>query len=115
MSWYGSTLITLRGYSLGGPSKALNCPVSVARKIVLQFAVRDIGQLTDFQSRPMDAAHRTRPACTGLLNNHVQPVAGGGERVLHVLARISLGEDETQVPVPVRERENPLPDGNGDR
>jgi hypothetical protein len=30
------------------PSGILDCPVPVAWKIVLQVAVRDIGQLTDF-------------------------------------------------------------------
>jgi hypothetical protein len=30
------------------PSGILDCPVPVAWKMVLQVAVRDIGQLTDF-------------------------------------------------------------------
>ena len=35
------------GARSGGPDNVMNCPVPLARKIVLQIAVRDIGQLTD--------------------------------------------------------------------
>jgi hypothetical protein len=36
----------------GGPSGLAKCPVPVARQIVLQVAVRDIGQLTYIEPRP---------------------------------------------------------------
>ena len=37
---------TLRACSRG-PGDVMNCPVPLARKIVLQVAEQDIGQLTD--------------------------------------------------------------------
>src|SRR5450759_3124266 len=49
------------------------------------------------------------------LYDHAQLVTGGDERLLDILAGAGLGEDETQVTVPVREREDPLPDRDGDR
>ena len=46
-----SALVPERGYCararLRGLDDAINVPVPLARKIVLQVAVRDIGQLTD--------------------------------------------------------------------
>jgi hypothetical protein len=48
--WPGGAGPAERGYSarpLLGPGDVMNCPVPLARKIVLQVAARDIGQLTD--------------------------------------------------------------------
>ena len=40
---------SLCGLRPGGSEQLLKCSVSVARQMVLQVAVRDIGQLTDFE------------------------------------------------------------------
>jgi hypothetical protein len=45
-------LATPRARSQGGPEQIVQFPVPVALQIVLQIAVRDIGQLTDFEPRP---------------------------------------------------------------
>jgi len=45
----------------------------------------------------------------------VQLLAGGGERLLDAGPGIGLGKDETQIPVPVREWQDPLPGRDGDR
>ena len=43
----GRALASLRGCARSRPGPTLTCPVPVARKMVLQVAYRDIGQLTD--------------------------------------------------------------------
>jgi hypothetical protein len=44
--------LTLRGCARTGPGQSLMYPVPVARKMLLQFALKDIGQLTDLLLRP---------------------------------------------------------------
>jgi hypothetical protein len=44
--WSRESADTLRARSRG-PGDVMTCPVPLAKKMVLQVAVRDIGQLTD--------------------------------------------------------------------
>jgi len=85
MNWSGTALVTLRGCAPGtarataghGPG---NCPVRVSRKILLQIAARNIGQLTDIQKFALcEDPLRLLPAtCTDCSRRPQRPALAAG-------------------------------------
>jgi hypothetical protein len=77
----GKALAALRGCYRGSSEHILNRPLPVARQMVLQVAVRDIGQLTDFDRswRPSPSpSPNPPPPARGCASRPVRPRTAAG-------------------------------------